>query len=88
MEEGSIERFRRSYNALTSLSDLHFLQEQRHLLSEINSPQKIIFGFNHASNALHLAGTLPKETSRLISELDTAMRVGEGAMVPKWMRGF
>jgi radical SAM superfamily enzyme len=88
LEEGSVERFHRSFNGFTPLSDHQILQEQRHLLSELNPPQKIIFRSNHASNALHLAGTLPKDVSRLISELDAAKRVGEGAMIPKWMRGF
>jgi radical SAM superfamily enzyme YgiQ (UPF0313 family) len=88
LEEGSVERFRRSFNAFTPLSDHHFLQEQRFILSELNPPQKIIFRSNHASNALHLAGTLPKDTQRLIHEIDNAMRVGEKAMVPKWFRGF
>lgn len=88
LEERSAERFHRSFNGFTPLSDLQILQEQRHLLSELNPQQKIIFRSNHASNALHLAGTLPKDTLRLISEIDAAMRIGEGAMVPQWMRGF
>ncbi|MDD2367665.1 MAG: hypothetical protein PHQ90_00090 [Sulfuricurvum sp.] len=88
LEEGSEERFCRSFNAFTPLSDLQILQEQRYLLSEINPPQKIIFRSNHASNALHLAGTLPKDTLRLINEIDHAMNIGEGAMIPQWMRRF
>ena len=88
LEEGSAERFHRSFNAFTPLSDLQILQEQRYLLSEINPSQKIIFRSNHASNALHLAGTLPKDTLRLINEIDHAMNIGEGAMIPQWMRGF
>lgn len=88
LEEGVEERFRRSFNGFTPLNDHQILQEQRHLLSQLNPPQKIIFRSNHASNALHLAGTLPKDTLRLIGEIDEAMRIGEGAMVPKWMRGF
>lgn len=88
LEEGSEERFRRSFNGFTPLSDLQILQEQRYLLSEINPPQKIIFRSNHASNALHLAGTLPKDMSRLINEIEHAMNIGEGAMLPRWMRGF
>lgn len=88
LEEGSAEKFRRSFNGFTPLSDLQILQEQRHLLSQLNPPHKIIFRSNHASNALHLAGTLPKDTSRLLSEIDTALTIGEGAMIPKWMRGF
>jgi hypothetical protein len=37
---------------------------------------------------LHLAGTLPKDTVRMTSEIDDALKIGEGAMVPGWMRGF
>ncbi|WP_300210145.1 radical SAM protein [Sulfuricurvum sp.] len=88
LEEGSVERFRRSFNAFTPLNDHQILQEQRHLLSELNPPQKIIFRSNHASNALHLSGTLPKNTSRMIDEINEALRIGEGAMVPKRFRGF
>lgn len=88
LEEGVAERFLKHFETFTPLNDLQILQEQRHLLSELKPPQKIIFRSNHASNALHLAGTLPKDTQRLIHEIDHAMRVGEGAMIPKWMRGF
>jgi len=88
LEAGVEERFLKHFDTFTPLNDLQILQEQRHLLSLINSPQKIIFRSNHASNALHLAGTLPKDVQRLISEIDTALRVGEGAMAPRWMRGF
>jgi radical SAM superfamily enzyme YgiQ (UPF0313 family) len=87
LEEGIEERFRRSFNAFTPLSDLQILQEQRNLLSFIHPLQKIIFRSNHASNALHLAGTLPKDTVRMISEIDDSLKIGEGAMVPGWMRG-
>jgi radical SAM superfamily enzyme YgiQ (UPF0313 family) len=76
LEEGVKERFQRSFNTFTPLNDYQILQEQRSLLSELNPPQKIIFRSNHASNALHLAGTLPKDTQRLIHEIDDAMRVG------------
>lgn len=88
LEEGAKERFLKHFDSFTPLNDLQILQEQRHLLSLINPSQKVIFQSNHASNALHLAGTLPKDAQRLISEIDTALRVGEGAMVPSWMRGF
>ena len=88
LEEGIKERFCKSFNVFTPLSDLQILQEQQNLLSFIHPLQKIIFRSNHASNALHLAGTLPKDTVRMISEIDDALKIGEGAMVPGWMRGF
>jgi radical SAM superfamily enzyme YgiQ (UPF0313 family) len=88
LEEGVAERFLKHFETFTPLKDLQILQEQRHLLSELNPPQKIIFRSNHASNALHLAGTLPKDAKRMINEIDEALRIGEGAMVPKRFRGF
>lgn len=88
LEEGSAERFYRGFEEFTPLNDLQFLEEQRQLISMIEPPQRIIFRSNHASNALHLSGTLPKDTQRLINELDEALRIGEGALVPQWFRGF
>lgn len=88
LEEGAKERFLKAYDSFTPLNDLQILQEQRELLSLINLPQKIIFRSNHASNALHLAGTLPKDRDRLLNEIGEALRTGESALVPKWFRGF
>lgn len=88
LEEGAKERFLRTFDSFTPLNDLQILHEQRELLSIINPLQKIIFRSNHASNALHLAGILPKDSEKLISDIDDALRIGEGAMVPRWMRGF
>jgi radical SAM superfamily enzyme len=88
LEEGAKDRFLRVFDSFTPLNDLHILNEQRELISLINPPQKIIFRSNHASNALHLAGTLPKDRNRLLDEIDDTLKVGEGAMVPRWLRGF
>lgn len=88
LEDGAAERFYRGFEEFTPLNDLQILQEQRQLISMIDPPQRIIFRSNHASNALHLSGTLPKDTIRLINEIDEALRIGEGALVPQWFRGF
>jgi radical SAM superfamily enzyme len=88
LEEGAKDRFLKAFDSFTPLKDLQILQEQCELISLINPPQKIIFRSNHASNALHLAGTLPKDRDRLLDEINDALKVGEGAMVPRWMRGF
>lgn len=88
LEEDAKERFLRAFDFFTPLNDLQILHEQRELISLINPPQKIIFRSNHASNALHLSGTLPKDSEKLMAQIDDALRVGEGAMVPRWMRGF
>lgn len=88
LEEGAAERFYRGFEEFTPLNDLQILEEQRQLISMIDPPQRIIFRSNHASNALHLSGTLPKDTLRLVNEIDEAIRIGEGALVPQWFRGF
>lgn len=43
---------------------------------------------NHASNALHLAGILPKDKDKLIKEVDLALEIGQSALVPNQLRGF
>jgi hypothetical protein len=88
LQEGAKERFLRVFDTFTPLNDLQILQEQCELISLINPPQKIIFRSNHASNALHLSGTLPKDSAKLIAQIDDALRVGKGALVPQWFRGF
>jgi len=88
LEEDSRDRFLKAFDSFIPLNDLQILNEQRELLSLINPPQKIIFRSNHASNALHLSGTLPKDSEKLIVQIDDALRVGADAMVPRWMRGF
>ncbi|MDD2830345.1 MAG: radical SAM protein [Sulfuricurvum sp.] len=88
LEEGAKERFLKAFDSFTPLNDLQILHEQRELISLINPPQKIIFRSNHASNALHLSGTLPKDSKKLMTQINDALRVGEGALIPKWFRGF
>ncbi|MDD2780891.1 radical SAM protein [Sulfuricurvum sp.] len=88
LEEGAKDRFLKAFDSFTPLNDLQILHEQRELISLINPPQKIIFRSNHASNALHLSGILPKDSKKLMAQIDDALRVGKGAMVPRWMRGF
>jgi radical SAM superfamily enzyme len=88
LEEGSRERFLRVFHSFSPLNDLQILKEQRNILTLINPPQKIIFRSNHASNVLHLAGTLPKERNRLLDEIDETLKVGKGALIPQWFRGY
>ncbi len=83
------EKFLKHFdNTFTPLDDFQTLQEQKSFLEQIRPSNKIIFRSNHASNALHLAGTLPKDRSRLIQELCDALEIGEKAFVPKFFRGF
>jgi coproporphyrinogen III oxidase-like Fe-S oxidoreductase len=88
LEEGVKERFLKAFDSFTPLNDIQILHEQRELISLINPSQKIIFRSNHASNALHLSGTLPKDSEKLMAQIDEALKAGEGALIPKRFRGF
>ena len=67
--------------------DIGMLKEQIRLIEQINTPKQIIFRSNHASNALPLAGNLPRDKNRLIQELELACE-NESNMKPSWLRGF
>ncbi|WP_028879603.1 radical SAM protein [Terasakiella pusilla] len=66
-------------------SDLAILKELERLLVNIKPPAPVIFRSNHASNALALAGNLPKDQARLVAEVQGAIR-GENAIRPRFMR--
>ena len=88
LQESGAGRFMGEFDSFEMLGDEAILQEQKKLLEQLNPSNKIIFRSNHASNALHLSGTLPKDSPRLIHEITAALEIGEGALVPKWSRGF
>ena len=74
-------------NRFQPLDDDGVLAEQEALLAALAPPVPVIFRSNHASNCLALAGTLPKDHSRLLAEIAQA-RMGAGALRPPWMRGL
>ena len=63
------------------------LTELRHLIECLSPPHPVIFRSNHASNALALAGTLPKDKGKLLAQIDGA-KAGERGLRPMWMRGL
>jgi radical SAM superfamily enzyme YgiQ (UPF0313 family) len=65
--------------------DFAILQEQKRLISGISPPQPVIFRSNHASNALALAGNLPRDRDRLLSGIDRVLE-GEAGLRPHFMR--
>lgn len=67
--------------------DLAILKEQERLISGLNPPQPIVFRSNHASNALALAGTLPKDRAKLLMNLREAMQ-GVRPLRPQFMRSL
>jgi len=88
LEEESKEKFYQNFSDFTMLDDHEILHEQKRFIELLNPSNKVIFRSNHASNALHLAGTLPRDKGRLVQELDLALITGERAFVPKVFRGF
>lgn len=88
LEDDAKENFYRHFDDFTMPSDKDLLKEQRNFLKLLEPTNKVIFRSNHASNALHLAGNLPKDRDRLIKELDIAIQMGEDAFIPKIFRGF
>ncbi|MCK5198714.1 MAG: radical SAM protein [Spirochaetales bacterium] len=71
----------------TPQDDVGILQEEKLLISLINSPERIIFRSNHASNVLALSGRLPGDKEKLIKQIDQALSHGLGVR-PSWMRGL
>jgi len=82
------EQFYKNFPEYIALNDYDILQEQRIFIENIEPSNKVIFRSNHASNALHLKGTLPKDKNRLINELDIANILKDEVIIPMKYRGF
>ncbi|HUX89674.1 MAG TPA: radical SAM protein [Gallionellaceae bacterium] len=71
-----------------ALDDLAILSEQERLISGLlNPPQPVVFRSNHASNALALAGNLPKDREKLLRQVREAI-AGVRPLRPHAMRGL
>jgi len=88
LEEDAKDNFYKHFSDFIPLDDFQILQEQKSFLELFNPTNKIIFRSNHASNALHLSGTIPKDKDRLVKELEDALEIGENALVSSMFRGF
>lgn len=74
LEEDAWEDFHKKFaEPFQWQDDAAILLEQKRLISSLAPPHPIIFRSNHASNALALAGTLPKDQAKLIAHLDRAL---------------
>ncbi len=86
LDESIKEEFQHKYSEPFEMpDDLAILQEQERLISGLNPPQPVIFRSNHASNALALAGNLPKDKEKLLLQLREAM-AGHRPLSPYYMR--
>jgi len=88
LDESMVEEFHRKYGEPFEMpDDFVLLHEQERLISGLNPPQPVIFRSNHASNALALAGNLPKDKEKLLLQLREAM-AGRRLLRPVYMRGL
>lgn len=70
LDESIADEFCRKYGEPFEMpDDLAILREQERLVSGLNPPQPVIFRSNHASNALALAGNLPRDREKLLLQL-------------------
>lgn len=95
LEEARVEDFLDTFNrrgapAFEPRDDAGVLEELEHLLSLLKPDRPVIFRSNHASNALPLAGTLPKDGPRLRAEVAAVRRAltngDDRAVRPRWRR--
>jgi hypothetical protein len=83
-----VERFLEKFGEpFVPQNDAGILAEQERLIAGLNPPSPIIFRSNHASNALALAGNLPKDREKLLSVLREA-REGRRSLRPRFLRGL
>jgi radical SAM superfamily enzyme YgiQ (UPF0313 family) len=64
------------------------LAELRQVIVHLEGLTGCVFRTNHASNYVPLAGTLPKDKSRLLAALDDALVRGRSALRPEAWRGL
>lgn len=74
LDESSNNEFQQKFGEPFNFQDDQaILLEQQRLIGGLKPPQPIIFRSNHASNALALAGNLPKDRARLLAQLQLTM---------------
>jgi radical SAM superfamily enzyme len=69
------------------LNDAELLDEVRRLVEQIDSPHRIVFRANHASNAYLLGGTLPEEKQKILNKI-SALKARPELARPKEVRRF
>lgn len=89
LEPALADHFRAAFDPpFQPQDDWAILAEQYRLIDTLTHPPRpILFRSNHASNALPLAGTLPRDRPRLLAELQEAMD-GWRPLRPQWLRGL
>jgi molybdenum cofactor biosynthesis enzyme MoaA len=86
-EDDFFKRFEKKNQEFVFCSDEDMLDEQKRFVKQLNPKKSIIFRSNHASNALPLKGTLPKDKDNLLEVLHMALE-DESMLRPQFLRGF
>lgn len=82
------EEFRRKFREPFQMQDDRaLLMEQARLIERLNPPAPLVFRSNHASNALALAGELPRDREVLLAQLESAL-AGGVRLRPEWLRSY
>ncbi len=88
LDPSIMDEFQRKFSEPFEMpDDLAILKEQERLIRGLNPPQPVIFRSNHASNALALAGNLPKDREKLLLQLREAI-AGQRPLRPHYIRGL
>ena len=88
LEVDIVSEFEEKFGEAFEMQDDHaILLEQQRLISGLNPPKPVIFRSNHASNALALAGNLPRDRDKLLAQLEAAL-AGEQPLRPWHLRGM
>jgi radical SAM superfamily enzyme len=88
LHETAIDNFKARFDEpFEAQNDQGILLEQARFIEGLEPPQSVIFRSNHASNALALAGNLPKDKARLLAQLQKAID-GKQPLRPEYMRGL
>jgi len=88
LEADIVSEFQSKFGEAFEMQDDHsILLEQARLISGLNPPKPLIFRSNHASNALALAGNLPRDREKLLARLQCAQE-GEAPLRPWSVRAF
>ena len=82
------EEFHRKFREpFQTQDDRALLVEQIRLIERLDPPAPLVFRSNHASNALALAGVLPRDREALLTQLQLAL-AGGVQLWPEWLRGY
>lgn len=88
LDESIAAEFHRKFGEpFEAQDDLAILREQERLISGLKPPQPVVFRSNHASNALALAGNLPRDRENLLLQLREAIE-GVRPLRPQFVRGL